>query len=164
MNMSISMKGQELYYYNLAIYNMVSIDLSSNQLTSGIPEETASLGGVVNLNLSRNHLTGKISAKIGDMDLLESLDISGNNLCGEIPQSLSKLTYLGSLDLSHNNLIGRIPSGGQLDTLYAQNPLMYDGNIGLCGYPLQNKCTNNNEPNHSDPKRDGRHDPKCRNG
>ena len=98
------------------------------------------------------------------MDLLESLDISGNNLCGEIPQSLSKLTYLGSLDLSHNNLMGRIPSGGQLDSLYAQNPLMYDGNIGLCGYPLQNKCTNNNEPNHSDPKRDGRHDPKCRNG
>jgi hypothetical protein len=41
---------------------------------------------------------------------------------------------------------------------------MYDGNIGLCGYPLQNKCTNNNEPNHNDPKRDGRHDPKCRNG
>jgi len=54
--------------------------------------------------------------------------------------------------------MGRIPSGGQLDTLYAQNPLMYDGNIGLCGYTLQKNCTDNSEQNHSDPMRDG-HDP-----
>ena len=109
-------------------------------------------------------MSGKIPNKIGAMQSLESLDLSENKIHGEIPQSLTNITYLSYLDLSFNNLKGRIPSGGQLDTLYAQNPLMYDGNIGLCGYPLQNKCTNNNEPNHSDPKRDGRHDSKCRNG
>jgi hypothetical protein len=44
---------------------MVSVDLSSNQLTGGIPEGIASLGGVVNLNLSRNHLTGKFQKRLG---------------------------------------------------------------------------------------------------
>ena len=32
---------------------------------------------------------------------------------------------------------------------------MYDGNIGLCGYPLQKNCTNNREPKHVDQKRGG---------
>jgi len=135
-NMSVTMKGQERYYYDLATYDMVSIDLSSNYLTGGIPEELASLGGVINLNLSRNHLTGKIPAMIGVMRSLESLDLSENNLYGELPQSLSNLAYLSYLDLSYNNLTGTIPSGVQLDTIYAQNPFMYDGNNDLCGHPL----------------------------
>ena len=153
-NMSVTMKGQERYYYDLATYDMVSIDLSSNYLTGGIPEELASLGGVINLNLSRNHLTGKIPAMIGVMRSLESLDLSENNLYGELPQSLSNLAYLSYLDLSYNNLTGTIPSGVQLDTIYAQNPFMYDGNNDLCGHPLQKNCFQINEPNNGDHKRD----------
>jgi len=153
-NMSVTMKGQERYYYDLATYDMVSIDLSSNYLTGGIPEELASLGVVINLNLSRNHLTGKIPSMIGVMRSLESLDLSENNLYGELPQSLSNLAYLSYLDLSYNNLTGTIPSGVQLDTIYAQNPFMYDGNNGLCGHPLQKNCFDINEPNNGDQKRD----------
>jgi len=124
-------------------------------LTGGIPEQIASLYAVVNLNLSRNNLTGKIPERIGVMQLLESLDLSRNNLYGEIPQSLSNITSLSSMDLSHNNLTGRIPSGAQLDTLYAQNPLIYDGNVGLCGYPLHKNCTDDNgESKNGDQKRD----------
>jgi len=155
VNMSVTTKGQERYYYDFAIYEMVSLDLSSNHLTGVIPEEITSLDGVVNLNLSRNNLTGKISERIGTMQSLESLDLSGNKLSGDIPEILSNLSYLSLMDLSHNNLTGRIPSGGQLDTLYTQNPLMYDGNIGLWGYPLQKNGTNNREPNHVDQKRGG---------
>jgi hypothetical protein len=95
----------------------------------------------VNLNLSWNHFSGVVPNKIGEMQSLESLDLSRNNLSREIPASLSNLTFLSYLDLSYNNLTGRIPSGQQLDTLYAANPSMYIGNIGLCGHPLQNNCS-----------------------
>ncbi|XP_066341904.1 receptor-like protein 43 [Miscanthus floridulus] len=159
INLSVTTKGQERYYFDYVLYEMVNIDMSSNHLTGVIPEEITSLDGVVNLNLSRNNLTGKFSERIGVMKSLESLDLSENKLCGEIPQSLSNLSYLSFMDLSHNNLTGRIPSGGQLDTLYTQNPLMYDGNIGLCGYPLQKNCTTNNrEPKHGEQKGDGHDD------
>jgi len=95
-------------------------------------------------------LSGKIPNKIGAMKSLESLDLSENKIHGEIPQSLTNITYLSRLNLSFNNLKGRIPSGGQLDTLYAEWPSMYNGNNGLCGLPLQKNCTSNKEPKHGD--------------
>lgn len=82
------------------------------------------------------------------MQALGSLDLSENKLNGELPKSLSSLTFLSYLDLSYNNFRGRIPSGGQLDTLYSQNPFMYDGNSGLCGHPLHKNCSG--EPKHGD--------------
>lgn len=100
-----------------------------------------SLDGLMNLNLSRNHLSGKIPDDIGAMKSLQSLDLSMNRISGEIPMSLSDLTFLSSLDLSCHNLVGRIPQGHQLDTLYPNNPSMYDGNGGLCGPPLQRNCS-----------------------
>jgi hypothetical protein len=129
---------------------MVVIDLSANFLTGGILEEITSLVAVVNLNFSHNRLSGKIPSNIGIMQSLESLDLSENKLYEELPQSLSNLTFLSYLDLSYNNFSGRIPSGGQLDTLYSQNPFMYDGNSGLCGDPLQKSCSE--EPKDDDRK------------
>ena len=120
---------------------MMSIDLSSNNLSGEIPEEITTLDALVNLNLSQNRFSGVVPNKIGEMQSLESLDLSRNNLSREIPASLSSLTFLSYLDLSYNNLTGRIPSGQQLDTLYAANPSMYIGNIGLCGHPLQHNCS-----------------------
>jgi hypothetical protein len=142
------MKKQELKYGTVATTEMVGIDLSLNRLTGGIPYEITSLNGLLTLNLSWNHLSGKIPTKIGDMKSLESLDLSRNNISGEIPTSLSGLTYLSSLDLSYNNLAGRIPTGRQLDTLYDENQSMYNGNIGLCGPPLEKNCTGNNALEH----------------
>lgn len=152
VNLSVVTKGQERYYDDNELYRMVSIDLSSNQLTGRIPEGIASLDGVINLNLSWNRLSGKIPNKIGGMQSLESLDLSENKIYGEIPESLSNITYLSYMDLSYNNLTGRIPSGGQLDTLYLQYPFMYNGNIGLCGRPLQKNCSNSSEQKYLDQK------------
>ncbi|TVU24883.1 hypothetical protein EJB05_27347, partial [Eragrostis curvula] len=146
MNLTVGTKGNERQ-----MWNMVSIDLSSNSLTGEIPNEVTSLSGVKILNLSRNHLCGKIPINIGTMQLLESLDLSENKLYGELPQSLSNLTYLSYLYLSYNNLTGRIPRGGQLDTLYWQIPFMYDGKISLCGNPLHKNCS---VPNHGAQERD----------
>ncbi|RCV36696.1 hypothetical protein SETIT_8G003000v2 [Setaria italica] len=143
-SLSTILKGQELNYgsiFRVLDTGMMSIDLSSNNLIGEIPEEIVVLGALVNLNLSRNHLTGVIPNKIGEMQSLQSLDFSRNKLSGEIPVSLSNITFLSDLDLSYNNLTGRIPSGPQLDTIYAEHPTMYIGNIGLCGHPLQNNCS-----------------------
>ncbi|KAL6890243.1 hypothetical protein ACP4OV_009006 [Aristida adscensionis] len=153
----INTKGQQLSYHGDGVLEILSIDFSSNYITGEIPEEVTSLQGLVNVNLSWNRLSGKIPDKIGVMHYLESLDLSNNNLLGEIPSSISNLTYLSTLDLSDNNLTGRIPSGRQLDTLYMMNPSMYDGNIGLCGPPLQRNCPSNNLSEHGDNKRDDHH-------
>ncbi|XP_066333292.1 receptor-like protein EIX2 [Miscanthus floridulus] len=143
-SLSMVWKGQELNYgsiQRIVETSMTSIDLSSNDLTGEILEEIVVLDKLVNLNLSRNHLTGVIPKKIGEMRSLQSLDLSRNMLSGEIPATLSNLTFLSYLELSYNDLTGRIPSGVQLDTLYAEYPSMYIGNIGLCGHPLQNNCS-----------------------
>lgn len=55
------------------------------------------------------------------------------------------------MNLSYNRLSGKIPSGQQLDTLKAENPaLMYMGNSGLCGPPVQKNCSGNDRFNHRD--------------
>ncbi|KAF7076859.1 hypothetical protein CFC21_081462 [Triticum aestivum] len=144
----IVMKHQELKY-GTRIFDVVSMDLSLNHLTGEIPDGITSLNGLLNLNFSWNQLSGKIPGKIGAMKSLESLDLSRNNLSSEIPTSLSGLTYLSSLDLSYNNLTGKIPPGSQLDTLYLENQSIYKGNIGLCGPPLERKCSRDNSPEHN---------------
>lgn len=155
VNLSVIMTGQERYYPIYELNALVNIDLSCNQLTGEIPRETTSLDGIINLNLSWNNLTGIIPGNIGIMKSLESLDLKENNINGHIPRSMSNLSFLGLLDLSHNNLTGRVPSGGQLDTIYMRNPHIYDGNIGLCGYPLHMNCSSNSKPNnHGDHKKD----------
>ena len=135
-------KGQELYY-DVTIFELVSIDLSFNHLSGGMPEEIASLDALFNLNLSRNYFSEKIPDNIGAMKSLFSLDLSNNLLSGEIPSSLSDLSGLSYLDLSNNNLTGPVPSGQQLDTLYAEYPSMYSGNSGLCGPTLRKLCSGN---------------------
>ncbi|XP_044379254.1 receptor-like protein 54 [Triticum aestivum] len=136
-------KGQQLVYGRAFAY-FVSIDLSGNSLTGEIPTGITSLAALMNLNLSSNKLSGQIPNMIGSMQSLVSLDLSRNKLSGEMPSSLSSLASLAALNLSYNNLSGRIPSGRQLDTLNPYNPsIMYIGNTGLCGHPLQNNCPGN---------------------
>ncbi|XP_057481193.1 receptor-like protein EIX2 [Actinidia eriantha] len=140
------MKGSKLEYTKTLQY-LISIDLSSNNLVGGIPEELTELLGLISLNLSGNHLKGRISEKIGNLKQLESLDLSENNLFGTIPASLSSLNYLSYMDLSSNNLSGRIPTGNQLQTFGNQS---YADNDGLCGAPLLKRCSSD-KPSYGDP-------------
>ncbi|CAN4112949.1 unnamed protein product [Withania somnifera] len=109
----VQWKKQESEYKNPLLY-MKTIDLSSNELVGGIPQEIAEMRGLKSLNLSRNDINGTIIKGIGQMKMLESLDLSSNQLSGMIPEGLANLTFLSVLDLSNNHLSGRIPSSTQL--------------------------------------------------
>ena len=114
-----------------------SIDLSCNNLTGELPKEITYLLGLVSLNLSRNNLRGEIPSEIGNLCSLESLDLSRNQFHGRIPSSLSEMDFLQKLDLSDNSLSGRIPLGRHMDTFDAS---CFEGNIELCGKPLEERC------------------------
>ncbi|KAJ4777509.1 receptor-like protein kinase 1 [Rhynchospora pubera] len=136
-SISITWKGNELsFQQNLALIN--GIDLSSNSLIGKIPSELTGLFGLLFLNLSKNHLTNTIPGNIGDLQELEFLDLSNNVLSGRIPPSIASITSLSFLNLSNNNLSGEIPMGSQMQTL--DNPQIYAGNDGLCGFPLAKAC------------------------
>ncbi|KAK7364461.1 hypothetical protein VNO80_13141 [Phaseolus coccineus] len=114
-----------------------NIDLSCNNLTGEIPKEITYLLGLVSLNLSRNNLSGQIPWEIGNLSSLEFLDLSRNHFSGQIPSTLSSIDRLAMLDLSNNNIIGRIPWGTQLQSFDASS---FEGNIDLCGKPLEKIC------------------------
>ena len=116
-----------------------AIDLSCNNLDGPIPEELGELKSLLVLNLSHNALSGHIPPFMGNLTQLESLDLSSNNLTGEIPMQFEDgLTFLEVLNLSFNQLVGPIPNLRQFATF---SEASYEGNEGLCGYPLNKKCT-----------------------
>ncbi|MCH93238.1 LRR receptor-like serine/threonine-protein kinase GSO2-like, partial [Trifolium medium] len=141
-------KGAERQFKNNKLI-LRSIDLSSNQLTGGIPEEIGNLTALVSLNLSSNNLTGKITSKIGKLTLLEFLDLSINHFSGLIPPSLAQIDRLSMLNLSDNNLSGRIPIGTQLQSFDVSS---YEGNADLCGKPLDKICPGDEEVAHQKPE------------
>jgi hypothetical protein len=51
--------------------------------------------------------------------------------------------------VSHNQLIGEIPQGTQIT---GQPKSSFEGNAGLCGFPLQESCFGTNTPPAQHPK------------
>uniref|UniRef100_A0A6N2KAW1 Leucine-rich repeat-containing N-terminal plant-type domain-containing protein n=1 Tax=Salix viminalis TaxID=40686 RepID=A0A6N2KAW1_SALVM len=134
--MSITSKGQRMDNINiLTIFNV--LDLSNNRFEGEIPEVIGDLKLLEVLNLSRNNLIGEIPACLSKLTSLESLDLSKNKIIGEIPMKLLSLTFLSVLNLSYNRLVGKIPIGNQFSTFANDS---YEGNLGLCGFPLSKKC------------------------
>ncbi|GMN65838.1 hypothetical protein TIFTF001_034899 [Ficus carica] len=138
---TVSWRGRsDEYGRNLVFLRL--IDLSSNRLSGNFPNGILNLSGLVALNLSRNNLSGRLPQDIGQLNQLQSLDLSWNRFSGEIPTSMSDLHFLSHLDLSYNNLSGKIPSGTQLQGF---NASVYAGNEELCGPPLANNCSTNDD-------------------
>ncbi|KAM5554626.1 hypothetical protein ABKV19_022832 [Rosa sericea] len=137
---TITSKGVDRYYSKIQEAFAV-IDISSNKFEGKIDEWIGK--GLISLNISNNLLTGGIPSFLGNLTQLESLDLSNNKLSGAIPQQLAQLTFLAKFNVSHNNLTGPIPSGSQLRGF---NVTSYSGNSGLCGDPLPKNCGNSDTP------------------
>jgi Leucine-rich repeat (LRR) protein len=150
---TVTMKGLEAKLERiLTIFN--SLDFSCNNFDGPIPEEVGELKLLYILNLSHNAFTGQIPQSLGNLIHLESLDLSSNKLIGEIPVQLADgLIFLSVLDLSFNQLVGKIPQIKQFGTFLETS---YKGNIGLCGFPLKEKCTRE-EPELSPPTSEETH-------
>ncbi|XP_024525817.1 brassinosteroid LRR receptor kinase BRL1 [Selaginella moellendorffii] len=135
---------------NLTTYTQVNsplaIDLSHNSFTGTIPEEFGGMRDLNVLNLAHNLLTGAIPSTIGNLKNLEWLDLSQNWLESHIPDSLGNLTFLKYLNISHNKILGRVPQSAQLALFPVSS---YEGNPGLCGFPL-GECAGLHNPFHDD--------------
>ena len=102
-----------------------SLQLGGN-LTGPIPPELGDLAALERLYLNNNALTGPIPPELGDLAALEWLHLSGNALTGSIPPELGDLAALESLGLHRNALTGPIPL--ELGNLAALESLGLDDN------------------------------------
>ncbi|KAM0869689.1 hypothetical protein ACQ4PT_040509 [Festuca glaucescens] len=64
---------------------------------------------IISLNLSSTELTGEITSAFRNLTALQTLDLSLNNLTGNIPEFLALLPSLAVLDLTGNKFNGSVP-------------------------------------------------------
>ncbi|XP_057761110.1 receptor-like protein EIX2 [Arachis stenosperma] len=105
---------------------LVIIDISSNELSGGIPKCWRD-GLVEEIDLSSNKLSGVIPNSIWNMSSLVWLHLNNNSLHGELPLSLNFKKLL-ILDLGENQLSGAIPSWKD-DTFFELQILRLRGNM-----------------------------------
>ncbi|KAJ4822883.1 hypothetical protein Tsubulata_023551 [Turnera subulata] len=135
-SVALTLKGNDIEMQRV-LQIFTTLDLSGNNFEGEIPEYIGKLRSLQGLNLSHNNLSGGIPSSLGNLTALEWLDLSVNKLSGHIPPELAGLTFLSFMNLSQNRLTGPIPQGKQFNTF--QNT-SYEGNVGLCGFPLSKAC------------------------
>ncbi|KAL5576866.1 hypothetical protein UlMin_018565 [Ulmus minor] len=100
---------------------------------------------IISLNLSSSELTGEVAPSIQNLTMIQTLDLSNNNFIGPIPEFLSLLPNLSFLNLDNNKLEGSLPpklvekwKNGLLSLSVNENP-----NLWLCGSILSCKKKKN---------------------
>ncbi|KAG8366658.1 hypothetical protein BUALT_Bualt17G0102500 [Buddleja alternifolia] len=145
-----------------------TLDLSHNLFNGSLPTSLIQCTRLRNLDLSHNNISGVLPNGVGkNLVLLEKFDVSFNEFSGSIPGDLGYLSNLqGTVDLSHNMFNGSIPGSlgnlpekvyidltynklsgpiPQNGALINRGPTAFIGNPGLCGPPLKNLCSDDNE-------------------
>ncbi|XP_038898019.1 LRR receptor-like serine/threonine-protein kinase IOS1 isoform X2 [Benincasa hispida] len=64
---------------------------------------------IISLDLSSSDLTGEISPYIFNLSMLQTLDLSNNSLSGKVPDFLANMPSLKVIKLDKNNLTGPLP-------------------------------------------------------
>ncbi|XP_004493940.1 probable LRR receptor-like serine/threonine-protein kinase At1g67720 isoform X1 [Cicer arietinum] len=105
---------------------IISILLSSKNLTGNIPSDITKLVGLVELWLDGNYLTGPLPDFTGCMDL-KIIHLENNQLTGTLPASLANLPNLRELYVQNNVLSGVVPQ----DLLSNGLVFNYSGNYNL---------------------------------
>ena len=90
------------------IQHLEVLDLSTNELSGGIPREFSNLKNLKVLNLSNNKLSGSMDFAMA-LVKLQILDLGGNQFSSFIPEEASQLADLETLDVSRNSITGGIP-------------------------------------------------------
>ncbi|CAB4297377.1 unnamed protein product [Prunus armeniaca] len=87
---------------------------------------------IISLNLSSRELTGNIAVSFSNLRTIESLDLSHNQLTGPIPEFLAQLPYLRVLNLMGNQLEDAVPKALMEKHNSGGLTLNLDGNPDLC--------------------------------
>ncbi|XP_030958638.1 receptor-like protein 43 [Quercus lobata] len=116
-------------------------DLSQNQFTGILPRSLSNCGMLEILNLGSNQLKDVFPSWLGTLPELSVLILRHNGFHGVVgsPTTMFEAPKLHILDLSATKFTGPIPYGKQFNTFDTSS---FDGNLGLCGYPLSKKCEN----------------------
>ncbi|TVU05676.1 hypothetical protein EJB05_48849 [Eragrostis curvula] len=89
--------------------NVISLNLSSSEVSGSLGPEIGLLKYLNVLDLSINNISGSIPPEFGNCSRLDYLDLSQNVLSGEIQASLGNLKKMTYISLSFNYLSGAIP-------------------------------------------------------
>lgn len=96
---------------------VISLDLSGNHLSGGLPSSLADVSNLESLNLSDNQLTGSIPSQLATLAHLRYVIIHNNQLSGPLPP-VEALPHLLRLDLRDNAFSGPISASlGSVATL-----------------------------------------------
>ncbi|KEH16221.1 LRR receptor-like kinase [Medicago truncatula] len=96
------------------------------------------------IDLSVNSLSGKVSMELFRLVQVQTLNLSHNHFTGTIPKTIGGMKNMESLDLSNNKFCGEIPRSIFNASSYIANP-------ELCGTPLKNYTTEEENPKTAKP-------------
>ncbi|KAJ6301350.1 hypothetical protein OIU77_015623 [Salix suchowensis] len=120
------------------------LDLGDNQINDTFPFWLGMLPNLHVLILQSNSLHGPIGEPLtsNDFPMLQILDLSSNYFTGNLPSGYiaiwkSMRIKLNGSTMYMGSLVGKIPIGNQFSTFANDS---YEGNLGLCGFPLSKKC------------------------
>ncbi|KAG5552232.1 hypothetical protein RHGRI_010347 [Rhododendron griersonianum] len=88
---------------------LISLILSKNNLTGGLPPSIGNLTSLVVFGATYNQLGGSIANTLGQLKILRELWLGFNQLSGTIPHSFYNLSLLVTLSLPHIQLWGSLP-------------------------------------------------------
>ncbi|XP_073054654.1 probably inactive leucine-rich repeat receptor-like protein kinase At5g48380 [Primulina eburnea] len=114
--------------------SLTGLYLSNNNIYGNIPNNISNLTTyLTTLDLSSNQLSGGIPEDLAKCQYLNVIELDNNQLSGEIPPQISLLNRIKIFSVANNKLTGPVPRFINA-TITAES---YAGNAGLCGGPLR---------------------------